>query len=116
MEILEKINDLNNLILTGKLLDGFDKYYHSDVEMQENDAEPRLGKAANREYEVAFVGMVEEWHGAEVKSVAVGENVSTVEWMMDMTLKGMGRMKREQVAVQRWKDGQIINEKFYYKS
>ena len=78
------------------------------------NSQPRVGKQANREYEQQFMEMVEEWHNADVKSVAVGKDLTTVEWEMEMTLKGIGRVKRNQVSVQRWKDGQIINERFYY--
>ena len=46
--LLEKINDLNNMILQGKALEAFDKYYHEGVIMQENDNPPRKGKAVNR--------------------------------------------------------------------
>ena len=46
--LLEKINDLNNMILQGKALEAFDKYYHEGVIMQENDNPPREGKAVNR--------------------------------------------------------------------
>jgi hypothetical protein len=51
-----------------------------------------------------------------VKSVTVGDNVTTSEWEMDVTYKGAPRMKMCQVAVQKWKDGQIINERFYYSA
>jgi hypothetical protein len=60
--------------------------------------------------------MIEAFHGAEVKSVTVGDNVTTSEWEMDVTYKGAPRMKMCQVAVQKWKDGQIINERFYYSA
>jgi hypothetical protein len=31
-----------------------------------------------------------------------------------VTFKGGQRMKLEQVAVRRWKDGKIVKERFYY--
>ena len=60
--------------------------------------------------------MIEAFHGAEVKAVAVGDNVAMVEWEFDVTYKGAPRMKMCQVAVQKWKDGQIIHERFYYST
>ncbi|MEQ9425153.1 MAG: hypothetical protein RJQ09_12085 [Cyclobacteriaceae bacterium] len=38
--LLEKISDLNDLVLDGKALEAFEKYYHEDVVMQENENEP----------------------------------------------------------------------------
>jgi hypothetical protein len=39
-----------------------------------------------------------------------------VEWWMDFTHKDYGVRNYKQLAVQRWKDGQIIEEKFYYNN
>jgi hypothetical protein len=52
--LLEKITDLNDLVLQGKPLEAFEKYYHEDVVMQENENTPTVGKVANREREEQF--------------------------------------------------------------
>ncbi|MFN3667103.1 MAG: SnoaL-like domain-containing protein [Sediminibacterium sp.] len=114
MNLKEKIEDINSMILTGNQMDAFDKYYHEEVVMQENSNPPTIGKAANREREIQNMQKVVAFHGAQVKAVAVGDNVTMVEWEMEVTYEGAPRMKICQVAVQRWKDGQIINERFYY--
>jgi hypothetical protein len=116
MNLKEKIEDLNQMILNGQSMDAFEKHYHQDVVMQENSQSPTVGKDANREREIQAMGMIEAFHGAEVKAVAVGDNVTMVEWEMDVTYKGAPRNIMSQVAVQKWKDGQIIHERFYYAS
>jgi hypothetical protein len=116
MTLKEKVEDLNNMVLSGQTMEAFEKYYHKEVSMQENNAPPTVGKDANREREIKSMGMIEAFHGAEVKGVAVGDDLSMVEWEMDVTYKGAPRAKMAQVAVQRWADGQIINERFYYSS
>ena len=116
MNLKEKIEDLNQMILSGKSMDAFEKHYHSDVVMQENNQPPTVGKNANREREIQTMGMIEAFHGAEVKATAIGENVTMVEWEIDVTYKGAPRNLMCQVAVQKWKDGQIIHERFYYPS
>jgi len=40
--------------------------------------------------------------------------VTMVESWMDISFKDGNRMKMEEVAVQTWKDDQIIREHFYY--
>lgn len=118
MDLKEKIENLNRMIQSGKNLEAFEKYYHQEVVMQENNHPHTAGKDANREREKKAaeqqMAMLEQFHGAEVKSVAVGDNTTIVEWSFDMTYKGGKRVKMEQVAVQKWKDGQIIHERFYY--
>jgi predicted DNA-binding protein YlxM (UPF0122 family) len=45
--LLEKIYEINGLVLQGKALEAFEKYYHDDVIMQENENAPTVGKQAN---------------------------------------------------------------------
>ena len=114
--IIEKVNDLNRMILAGEGLQAFDKYYHEDVVMQENENPPTIGKVANRQNEVDFFSSITEFRGATPLKVTVGDNTSMVEWHYDFTHKDWGVRNYKQIAVQEWKDGQIISEKFYYSN
>jgi hypothetical protein len=110
----EKITELNNLVLSGKALDAFEKFYHKDVVMQENDGAPTVGKAANLEREKEFFGNIAEFRGAEVKALAIGDDVTTVIWSYDYTHKEWGVRKYTQASVQHWHEGQIVREQFFY--
>lgn len=112
--LLAKIDDLNDLILQGKSLEAFEKYYHDDVVMQENEQEPTLGKLANLQREKEFYASVTEFRAAKPLKISVGENVSMVQWHFDYTHKDWGIRNYKQVAVQQWKDGKIIHEQFFY--
>jgi ketosteroid isomerase-like protein len=120
MNLKETVEEMNRMIISGQNMDAFEKYYHEDVVMQENNQPATAGKAANREREKKaqeqMMASVEQFHGAEAKSVAIGDNTTMVEWSFDMTYKGGKRSKMEQVAVQKWKDGKIIHERFYYST
>ncbi|UCE62932.1 MAG: nuclear transport factor 2 family protein, partial [Nitrospirota bacterium] len=101
-------------IMNGKILETFDAYYADDVVMSENLKDERVGKAANREYEVKFMNNVQEFHGAKVGRVIVEGDHAAVEWTFDVTFKGGNRVVMNQVAVQTWKDGKVIREDFYH--
>ncbi len=105
---------LNNQILSGDILGAFDKYYAEDVVMQENTAEPFVGKAFNRKREEDFVNSIETFHGARVLGSAVNGDLSYSEWEMEVTFKGGIRITLTQVAARRWKNGQVVHERFYY--
>jgi hypothetical protein len=113
-DLLDKVNQLNQMVLEGAALDAFDRFYHDDVIMQENDAVPFVGKSFNREREQKFFSSITEFRGAKVLSVATAGDKTYVEWFFDYTHKEWGSRTYHQVAVQTWKDGKIINEKFYY--
>jgi hypothetical protein len=112
--LLNKINHINELVLQGKAMEAFDLYYDDNVSMQENELEPTIGKEANRQREVDFFGSITEFRGAEVLNVSAGEDVTMVEWHYDYTHKDWGVKNYKQVSVQKWKNGKIVSEKFYY--
>ena len=112
--LLEKIGDLNDLVLKGKALEAFDRYYHEDVVMQENESKPTIGKEANRKREEEFFSSISEFRNARPLKVTVGEDVSMVQWHYDYTHKEWGVRNYIQVSVQEWKHGKIIREQFFY--
>lgn len=112
--LLEKISDLNDLVLQGKALEAFDKYYHDDVVMQENENAPTIGKESNRKREEEFFSSITEFRGARPLKVSIGEDVTMVQWHYDYTHKDWGVRNYTQVSVQEWKDGKIVKEQFFY--
>ncbi len=114
-DIRANLTDLLDGIGSGRLLEAFDRHYHDDVVMKENDEHDpkRVGKAANRAIEEMVVAN-SEWHGAKVGAILVDGDESAYEMWMDATMFGT-RIVRTQVARQTWKDGKIIAEVFYYK-
>jgi ketosteroid isomerase-like protein len=61
-----------------------------------------------------FADMVEEVHGGYTSAPVVGGNFFSVAMGMDCTMKGMGRMKIDEIALYEVKDGKIVREQFFY--
>jgi hypothetical protein len=116
IEIEQSLTDLNTLVLSGKAMEAFEKYYHDDVAMQENHLPPTVSKAANREREIQFFNDITEFRSAEVKGVAVGDDISYVTWHYNYTHRHWGVRNYTQVSIQHWKDGKIIHEQFIYSN
>jgi SnoaL-like domain len=108
--------EIQTLLGQGKAMDIFEKYYADDVVMQENTAPATVGKDANRDRELDFFNKLVEFRKADLKGVAFGDNLIMSEWDMDYTHKEWGSMTYTQVAVQRWKDGKVVHERFYYSN
>ena len=113
--IAELDKKLNDAILGGKAMEAYEELYADDVVMQENTEPEFRGKDFNRKREQDFFVSVEAWHDGKVLSSAIHGDVSFSEWEMDISLKGVGRVKMAQVAVRRWKNGKIVHERFYHK-
>lgn len=61
-----------------------------------------------------FNEMVEEMHGGYVGEPIVAGNFIAVTMGMDVTFKGMGRKKMDEIALYEVRDGKIVKEQFFY--
>ena len=61
-----------------------------------------------------FGEMVEEMHGGYSNEPIVAGNHFALAMGMDVTMKGQGRMKMDEIAVYEVKDGKIVKEQFFY--
>ena len=58
--------------------------------------------------------MTEEFHGSSVGDPIVSGNHFSCAMMVDVTFKGQGRMKMEEICVYTVKDGKVVSEQFFY--
>lgn len=72
------------------------------------------GMDAIREKGKKFGEMVEEMHGGYTSAPVVGGRFFSVAMGIDCTMKGMGRMKMDEIALYEVKDGKIVREQFFY--
>jgi ketosteroid isomerase-like protein len=72
------------------------------------------GLAAIKKKGEEFGNMVEEMHGGWVSEPIVAGNFISVGMGMDVTMKGMGRMQMDEIAVYEVKDGKVVKEQFFF--
>ena len=116
MTIRDRAGKLQEFITSGKIIEAMNEFYDKDVAMQENAGAPTVGLAPNIEREKRFLAQVRTWKGYTVKSLAVDEasGVAAVEAVMEFVNTQGQDIRAEQVGVQRWKNGRIVHERFYY--
>ena len=73
-----------------------------------------VGLDAIRQKGKQFGEMVEEMHGGYSHPAQVAGNHFAVAMGMDVTMKGQGRMKMDEIAVYEVKEGKIVKEQFFY--
>ena len=109
-----RIHELLDYVREGRILDAMKEFYADDCVMTEPAYGETKGLDANYEREKKFVDSVKEFKNFEVTALAVGDDVSFYEIVMDWVTTDGQEMHLEQVSVARWKDGKIIHERFYY--
>lgn len=119
MTLLEHATRLQEMANGPAILDAVETYYADDVTIVEANGETFRGKQTQKERIVEWQKGVEAIHSSEVTAIAAhetapGTGVVFAESAMDATFVGAGRMPFEEVAVQRWEDGKVVHERFYY--
>ena len=114
-EVADRFNDLAQ---TGRWDLIQDELYAENAVSIEPAHSPGMqtveGIAAIKEKGKKFGEMLEEMHGGYSNAPTVAGAHFAVGMGMDVTMKGMGRMKMDEIAVYEVKDGKIVKEQFFY--
>lgn len=111
--LIERISDLNDLIMLGEFKEAFEQFYHDDLIYQFNDEHPVKGKAVIRKLKENELNDIIEFKSAKPLKVTIGEQTTMVEWELNDQHRIHGDRNYTQVTVQDWKQGLIIKEKMY---
>jgi ketosteroid isomerase-like protein len=61
-----------------------------------------------------FSSMIEATHGGHVSDPIVVGSWFTISMTLDVTMKGRGRVKMEEICLYRVRDGKIVLEQFFF--
>ena len=115
-DVRARLDELFQYVREGRILDAMTEFYAPDAAMQENANPPTVGREANIEREKQFLSNVKQWVGFEVKAAAAEGDTSFYESVIEFVAQNDQQVRLEQVSVARWRDGQIVHERFYYDS
>jgi SnoaL-like domain len=102
------------MVEAGRFVDAMRSFYAADASMQENNAAPRRGLPALIEHERKLLAA----HGS-VRAVAAdlclgsGDEV-VIRWVFEFTGADCRTVHLDELAWQRWHDGWIVEERFFY--
>ncbi len=114
----EVADRLVSLCREGKFVDAIKELYAPNVVSIEPEGARSPGRVEGFDAvlakSVAFGQGMEEVHSMHVSDPVVAENFFAVSMSMDLTMKGAGRMKMEEVVVYHVENGKITLDEFFY--
>lgn len=117
MTTQEVANRLVELCRTGQIIPAQEELFSDNVKsIEPNDnmgARETTGKAAVIEKGKNFSSLIEEVHNSYISDPIVAGDWFSISWLFEITLKGMGRQKLEEICVYQVKDGKILSEQFF---
>jgi hypothetical protein len=115
-DIAAHLADLLRLIAAGKGNEAFAKYYAEDVVMGENEQPPTIGYQANFEREQQFYATIGRFEEFSVLAHGTGRDHSFYESIARWVDTAGKSHRTRQVAIARWRNGRIVDERFVYDS
>ena len=120
MTVKEIASRLADLCRQGKYEAAQKELYSKDAVSIEPEGSPGLqtveGLDAIVEKGHQFQAMIEQVHSSTVSDPIIAGNMFAVAAVLDIKLKGMGRVPMEELAVYEVKDGKVVKEQFFYNT
>jgi len=112
----EVANRLIELCNKGQILEAQEELFADDSVAIEPSGENPVtkGKEAIIAKGKQFAAMFEAVHHSEITAPIVVGNWFTIGWLFDVTIKGQGRQKMNEICVYQVKDGKIVSEQFFF--
>ena len=113
MKVKDQVQKMNSLMEKGAKAESFDEFYDENAVRQENDDPPMKREEAKEQ----MTKMMENIKSASYKVISslAGENISMTQWEIAFKMKNGKKFILNEVAVQKWRNGKIIHERYYHK-
>jgi hypothetical protein len=111
-EISTKLDELISLVSEGKPMEAFAKFYHPDLEKADLDGIVHKGKQENERIGFELLSKVKHVRDFTAVGKVIKGNRSFLVWSLDFDHADQGKIAVTQVAIQDWKDGLIVRERF----
>jgi hypothetical protein len=117
MTLTEQLRAFVDLCERGATCEAIERFYALDVVVFENHERARAGREACLAYERAAVSAMKEPARLRAQACAADplRGVTFIEWVIRFLGEDGRPMRLDEVAVQRWAAGQIVEERFYYE-
>jgi len=111
-QIANSLEKLIAFIAEGKPMEAFEEFYHEDLEKTDLDGITVSGKDKNRQVGQELLSKVQTLRDFSAIGKVIKDDRSFLVWSLDFDHADNGPVKVVEVAIQDWKDGKIIRERF----
>lgn len=123
MDLRQRVQELLAFLSTNPTPEQvYGTFYAEDVVVQENLQPPRVGRSLSIERQQRMNANVKELHEFKIGAVLVDgfteaqplDGKSVIEANIELSTQDGYRIRIEELAMQTWKDGLIVHERFFY--
>ena len=110
----ERVGELIAMVEQGMYVEAIQEFYTEDASMQENGAPPRVGRDKLVEHERGVMASFRQIRTLPVESFLLNGDRVVIRWVFEFTSSDGTSFRLDELAHQRWRGDQIVEERFYY--
>ena len=114
MPSLNTVESFVQLVEAGQTVLAMERFYSEHASMQENESAPRVGKSALIKHEDAALASIEAMKATCVRPIFISGDAVVIRWVFEIRDKKGKTMRFEELALQRWEEELMAEEKFFY--
>ncbi len=102
------------MVEAGRFVEALQAFYADEASMQENSEAPRRGLPALIAHEPKVLAANLLVRALPVDVCLVDGDQVVIRWVFEFTRRDGRAVRLDELAWQRWRDGRIVQERFYY--
>jgi hypothetical protein len=110
----DAVEGLIALVEKGAFIEALETYYADDAVTYENQGDARRGLAKLIELERGVMAAFTNIRSRCVRPFFIDGNHATIRWQFEFETAGGHVVKMDEIAHQLWRDGKIVEERFFY--
>lgn len=110
----EQVLELIALVEDGRFIDAMERYYAPQATMRENQQQPRRGLPQLLAHENQVLTNSKSVQARPVDFFAIDGEQVAIHWVFEFTLRNGHRFVLDEMARQRWHNGKVVEEHFFY--
>jgi hypothetical protein len=110
----ESVEAFIQMVESGQHDAAIERFYTESATMQENQAEPRRGRAALVAAERKMMASATQIRSQCVRPVLIEGDTVVIQWIFEFDLRDGSLLHIEELAHQTWRGEQIARERFFY--
>ena len=111
---LARLNSLLGMLKQGQFVEGMEAFFAPDVTIQEVGQAPKTGRDLTIAVEKELLEGVSEFIQYRAHSIGAGGDKTFYEATMEFKTNDGHHIVQNQAVVTTWKDGKIIDERYYH--
>ncbi|MEO7741545.1 MAG: nuclear transport factor 2 family protein [Usitatibacter sp.] len=114
MPAVEVVQRFVAMVEAGRYVEAIEQFYTEDASMQENQNEPRRGRAVLAAHEGSVLARMKEVSTRPGTQLVVDGDRVVIRWRFELAYADGRRTALDEIAWQRWSGDLIAEECFYY--